>query len=83
MNKKNINTNEQMPFVPFSKIKNFVEKNKVLKDDAPITFEFLMTMCFPTIFQSIQKYANDCYTSGYLEGLKEGRKENENKRDCI
>lgn len=69
-----VKTNETMPYVPLKVLRNFVNHSKDLSGDTHITFEFLMTMCFPTIFETIQSYAKDCYTNGYIKGLEEGKK---------
>lgn len=61
-------------FVPMSRVRKFVEKNEMLTDETHITFEFMMSAFFPTIYQSVMKYGNDCYTRGYLDGLKKGKK---------
>lgn len=52
---------------------------KNLPEETPISFEFILTALFPTVWDNIQKTMRDYYTKGYIEGLKEG-KENESKR---
>lgn len=68
------------PTIPASRIAKIYEKTKVMEPDAPITLEFLLMATFPTVWENIQKYANDCYTQGYIQGLNEG-KQNEDKRN--
>lgn len=71
---KKVNTTEKMPTVPVSQVRKVVEKVKDLEDDDTLTLEFILTALFPTVWKNIQKYSNDCYTSGYLAGLKDGKK---------
>lgn len=78
---KKVNTTEKMPTVPVSQVRKVVEKVKDLEDDDTLTLEFILTALFPTVWKNIQKYSNDCYTSGYLAGLKDGK--NESKRDSV
>ena len=70
---KKVNTTEKMPTVPVSQVRKVVEKVKDLEDDDTLTLEFILTALFPTVWKNIQKYSNDCYTSGYLAGLKDGK----------
>lgn len=77
LNKK-VKTTETMPSVPVKRIRMLNEKLKTLDGSERITFQFILTFLFPSVWKNIEKYSNDCYTSGYLKGLEEGR--NENKR---
>lgn len=70
---KEVKTTETMPQVPVSQLRKLVQKTQMLEDDTPISFELVMTALFPTVYQNIQKYSNDCYTSGYLQGLKDAK----------
>ena len=72
-----IKSEEKMPFVPLSKLRHLVKMLKAQDDDMPVRFDYLMTALFPSIYQNIQSYVKDAYTSGYLEGLK-AKEENEN-----
>ena len=75
MKPKNIKTTEEMPSIPISRLRRVAEKTAALPDEERITLEFVLTALFPTVWNNIEKYASDCYTSGYLQGLKD--KENE------
>ena len=74
---KPIKTTEKMPTVPLSQLRKIVSRASDLDDDTEISLQFILTALFPTVWNNIQKYANDCYTNGYLAGLKDKEK-NEN-----
>lgn len=76
---KKINTTEKMPTVPVSQVRKMAKAVENLKDEDTITLEFVLTALFPTVWKNIQKYSNDCYTSGYLAGLKDGKDEDSKK----
>lgn len=72
---KKIKTTETMPTVPARQVRKLVQAIEKLKDEDPVTLQFVLTALFPTVWKNIQKYSNDCYTSGYLAGLKDGKNE--------
>ena len=76
---KKITTTEKMPTVPVSQVRKMAKAVENLKDEDTITLEFVLTALFPTVWKNIQKYSNDCYTSGYLAGLKDGKNEDSKK----
>jgi hypothetical protein len=76
MDKNKVNTTEKMPTVPVEKVRKVTKAVENLKDDDTVTLEFILTALFPTVWKNIQKYSNDCYTSGYLAGLRDGKNEN-------
>ncbi len=59
---------KEMPYIPLSRLRKLVRNISKSPDDMHITFEFLMTACFPSIWSTIQDYMKDCYTEGYLAG---------------
>lgn len=70
---------KDMPYIPLSRLRKLVRNMSKSPDDMPITFEFLMTACFPTIWNTIQEYMKDCYTKGYIAGKEDAEKvDNEN-----
>lgn len=71
---KPIKTTEKMPTVPLSRLRKVVSRASALDDDTEISLQFILTALFPTVWNNIQKYANDCYTNGYLAGLKDKEK---------
>ena len=71
--KKPVNTTESMPTVPAAQIHKLAQK--VEDPLMPVSLQFVLTMLFPTVWKNIEKYANDCYTSGYIQGLKDGKDE--------
>lgn len=74
---KNVNTTEEMPWIPLSRLRRVVNKLENLPDHEHITLEFVLLSFFPTVWKNIEKYATDCYTNGYIQGLKDGQN-NEN-----
>lgn len=76
MDKNKVNTTETMPTVPVGKVRKVAKAIENLKDEDTVTLEFILTALFPTVWKNIQKYSNDCYTSGYLAGLRDGKNEN-------
>ena len=77
MDEKKIKTTEVMPTVPLLQLRKLTNGLKEHDDNTEISLQLVLTALFPTVWKNIQKYSNDCYTSGYLAGLKEGQK-NEN-----
>lgn len=74
---KKVNTTEDMPTVTVGKVRKLVDKIAELTDEDTVTLEFILVGLFPTVWNNIKKYASDCYTSGYLAGLKDGKNENQ------
>ena len=68
-------------FVPLAKLRRIVKNLRNSPDDMEVTFEYLMTACFPTIFYSIRDTMKDCYTEGYKQGLEDAR--NANQGDSV
>ena len=73
---KKVNTTEKMPTVTVGRVRKLAKAIENLTDEDTVTLEFILTALFPTVWKNIQKYSNDCYTSGYLAGLKDGKNEN-------
>ena len=67
--------------VPVSQLRKITEKTKLLAPDAKISLEFVLMALFPTVWNNVMKYGNDCYTQGYIQGLNDGKelKEDEDK----
>lgn len=59
-------------------LRKIVKKLNKLDDNADITFEFLLTALFPSVWSSIQEEMRKQYTRGYLQG-KEDSKNEQNK----
>lgn len=64
--------------IPLSRLRKVVNQMKLYSDETPISFEYIMTAFFPSVWENVKNYGKDCYTEGYAQGLKEG-KENEDK----
>lgn len=73
MNKK---LNDTIPPITLGHLKKIINNMKVQTDEAPISFEFLLTATFPTVWDNIMEYAKECYTNGYAQALKEMKDEN-------
>lgn len=67
----NLSKNEPMPTCPVRQLRKVYNKTLMMEDSAPITLEFLLTACFPTVWENINKAMNDMYTRGYIQGKKE------------
>jgi hypothetical protein len=72
---KKVNTTEVMPSVPLHKVLTLSKRLEKLSPETPITLELILTALFPTVWDNIKKYATDCYTNGYLQGLKDAKNE--------
>lgn len=48
-------------------------------EDTDVSFEYIVGSCFPNIYDNIKKKLYSQYTQGYLDGLQEGRENNEEK----
>lgn len=59
-------------------LRKIVKKLNKLDDNTDVTFEFLLTALFPSVWSSIQEEMRKQYTRGYLQG-KEDSKNEQNK----
>lgn len=75
MDKSKIKTTETPPTITVGDLRRLLKKLEVFEDKAELSFEFMMTALYPDVYKRIQKYSSDCYTSGYLAGLKDGKNE--------
>lgn len=76
--KKTPSVQPEVKPIPLSVIRKITNRFKDQKDDFPLTFEYIMTACFPTVWNNIMKYGSDCYVQGYMQREKEEKKQNEN-----
>lgn len=53
-------------------INKMLKSLKEIEEDDPISFEYVMTALFPTVFFNIQEKMKEQYTKGYIQGLQEG-----------
>lgn len=72
---KKINTTETPPTITVGDLRRLMKKLEIFEDKAELSFEFMMTALYPDVYKRIQKYSSDCYTNGYLAGLKDGKDE--------
>lgn len=52
-----------------------VNKLKLHSDDTEITFEFMLTFLFPSVWNSIQEEMRNQYTKGYVQGKEDAKNE--------
>jgi hypothetical protein len=59
------------------KFETFEKIYKILKakDTQEVSFEFLIASCFPHVLDNIKEEMRRQYTEGYVNGLKEGGKQ--------
>jgi hypothetical protein len=72
---KDIKTTETPPTITVGDLRRLMKKLELFEDNTELSFEFMMTALYPDVYKRIQKYSSDCYTSGYLAGLKDGKNE--------
>jgi len=77
MDKSKIKTTETPPTIMVGDLRRLLKKLELFEDNAELSFEFMMTALYPDVYKRIVKYSSDCYTSGYLAGLKDGKDENQ------
>lgn len=68
-------------YVPLSKLRKFVEMQKDKPGSMKLTFEFMMTLCFPTIYESVSRWGAQQYINGYKDGERDAL--NEGSRNSI
>ena len=56
-------------------VRKMVNKLKLHSDDTEITFEFMLTFLFPSVWNSIQEEINRQHTLGFIEGKKDALEE--------
>lgn len=61
--------NEFVPAIPLRRLRKITEQFKGMDNDTPISFEFIMTAFFPTVWENIQNYCR----LNFEEGFKAGR----------
>ena len=58
------------PHVPIHVLRKALKKLNHLDDNALLSFTYILTLCFPSVINNIQTWGQDCYTAGYIDGLK-------------
>ena len=52
-------------------------------EETEVPFEYVIGSCFPNVFENIKKELHIQYTNGYVAGLEEGRKiDEEENPEC-
>ncbi len=57
-----------IPPIPLSRLRHITKKMKHFNDETPLSFEFIMTAFFPTVYNNIKAQLNKQYTLGYIQG---------------
>lgn len=57
------------------RIRKMVNKLTLHSDDTDITFEFLLTFLFPTVWSNIKEEMRNQYTRGYVQGKEDAKNE--------
>ena len=60
-----------IPPIPLSRLRKITAQFKDMAPDTPISFEFMMTAFFPSVYENIIAYAKECFTQGFRQGRKE------------
>lgn len=63
--------------VKLGTLRKIVKPFKSFKDDYDIAFEYIMSSCFPKVYQNIMDSLKDSYTEGYMQGLKDAQNEDQ------
>jgi len=71
-----LSKNVETPSCPVSQIRKLYNKTLQLEENSSISLEMVLTICFPSVWENIQRALSDNYTQGYLAGLKEKGIEN-------
>ena len=64
----------EIPPVPLSLLRRINKKMKQYSDDTPLSFEFIMTAFFPSVYQNILAQIRASFNEGYKKGLEDARK---------
>lgn len=67
---KKVKTDETQPEIPIKVLRKLTDRFKDKPDDYKLTFTYIMTACFPTVFNNIMSYCKDCYMQGYMDGKR-------------
>lgn len=62
-------------YVLYEKIKKMTESLSHLSDDTQISFEYIMTNLFPSIYNNILDELKKQYTLGYIAGREDKNNE--------
>ena len=73
MDKSKIKTTETPPTITVGDLRRFMKKLEIFEDNAELSFEFMMTALYPDVYKRIKKYSSDCFTNGYIQGLKDAK----------
>ena len=76
VNLKDVKTLEVEPEIPLKVLIKIVNKFEDKPNDYKLSFTYIMSACFPTVFNNIMSYCKDCYTQGYIKGKEDAKNEN-------
>ena len=57
--------------IPLRAVRRMCEKFKDMDDSTPLTFEFILTAFFPSVYRNIMDEINKQYTKGYVQGRED------------
>jgi len=59
------------PHIPLHVLRRAIKQLEDQDDNTPLSFTFIMTLCFPTVADNIRTWGKDCYTAGFIDGMKQ------------
>lgn len=65
-------------YVELGRIRRIVDKFINEPDETKVTFEFVMTAFFPSIYNNVKNTINQAYTAGYIQATLENENKSEN-----
>lgn len=58
-------------YIPLAKLRRFVESTKDQPGSTKLTFEFMMTLCFPSVYGSMRDWGARQFIEGYQAAEKD------------
>lgn len=75
---KDKNINDLIEPINLGHLRKIIKSLEALPDTAKISFEYLLTATFPSVWNNVKEFGNKCYTEGYIQGSTEKDKKDEN-----
>lgn len=72
---KKVRTLEKEPEIPLKALRKVTAKFNGKPDDLKLSFTFIMTAFFPTVYNNIMSYCKDCYMQGFMDGKESMKNE--------
>lgn len=67
---------EQSVSIPLLQLRKLTNRLENFPDDTKISFEFVLTALFPSIFENVKKFGTEQFMKGYNEGFHDGYDKN-------